>query len=60
MLLNMAYLRPGSKSWWSLAPSIIRHIGLGHEPHGTWTAFLVVALMLAVVFVVSLLTLKEL
>jgi hypothetical protein len=59
-VLHMEYLRPDPKSWWSLAPSIAHHMGLGHAPSGTWVAFLVLALMLAVVTIVSQLTLKEL
>ncbi len=46
--LRMQYLRPGPKSWWSLAPSIAYNMGLGHAAGGTWLVFLVLALMIVV------------
>jgi hypothetical protein len=46
--LRFEYLRPGPKTWWSLAPSIAYHMGLGHAPSGTWLAFVVLAVMIAV------------
>jgi hypothetical protein len=60
VVLRMEYLRPGPRSWWSLASSVAYHMGLGHAPSGTWVVFLVLALMLGVVIVVSRLTLREL
>jgi hypothetical protein len=59
-ILHMEYLRPGRKSWSSFASPIARHMGLGREPSGTWVAFLVLILMLAVVAVASRLTVEEL
>ncbi len=51
--LRMEYLRPGPKSWWSLAPSIVYNMGLGRAPGGTWVVFLVLALVLAVAALTS-------
>ncbi len=59
-VLQMQYLRPGTKSWWSMTSSIAYHMGLGRAPSGTWIVFLVIALMLAVVFISARLTLEEL
>jgi hypothetical protein len=60
VMLRMEYLRPGHKSWWSLASSVAHHMGLGHAASGTWIVFLVLALMLAVVALASRLALREL
>jgi hypothetical protein len=46
--LHLEYLGPATTSWWSLTPSIARHLGLGHAAAGTWSALLVLVLMLAV------------
>jgi hypothetical protein len=58
--LRMEYLRPSRKSWWSLGSSVAYHMGLGRAPSGTWVAFLVPALMLAIAILASRLVLKEL
>jgi hypothetical protein len=58
--LGMEYLRPGAKSWWSHVSSIAYDFGLGRGFGGTWIAYLVLALMLAVVVLASRLTLREL
>lgn len=58
--LRTEYLRPGPKSWWSRASSIVYRMGLGRAAGGEWIAFLVLAMMLAVVVLASRLTLKEL
>lgn len=58
--LHIAYLRTGTKSWSSFVPSIVKHLGLGHAPSGTWVAFLVLILMLAIIVIASRLTLEEL
>lgn len=58
--LHVEYLRPGSKSWWSMVSSIAYHMGLGRAPSGTWIAFLVLALMLVVIAIASRLTVEEL
>lgn len=46
--LRVEYLRPGSGSWWSRAPSIAYRVGLGRAVSGTWIAFVALALMIAV------------
>jgi hypothetical protein len=58
--LKMEYLRPGARSWWSLASSVTYHMGLGHAPSGALSVILALALMLAVVVLAMRLTLKEL
>jgi hypothetical protein len=44
--VGVEYLAPGKRSWWSLALSVARHMGLGRAPSGTWVA-LAVALVMA-------------
>jgi hypothetical protein len=58
--LHVEYLRPGSRSWWSLLPSVFRHLGYGRAPSGGWVAFLVIVLMLGLVVAVSRLVIEEL
>lgn len=58
--LHMEYLRPGPKSWWSLASSIAYHMGLGRAASGTWIVFLALALMLVVAILATRLALEEL
>jgi hypothetical protein len=60
LILQMEYLRPGTKSWFSLASSVAYHMGLGRAASGTWIVFLAILLMLAVVVLASRLTLEEL
>jgi hypothetical protein len=60
MTLRMEYLRPGRKSWWSLASSVAHHMGVGRAPSGTWVGFLALALMLAVAVLASRLALRDL
>jgi hypothetical protein len=47
--IRIEYLRPGRGSWWSLASSVARRMGLGRAPAGTWVALAVVLAMGAVV-----------
>ncbi len=54
------YLRPGTRSWASLAPSIVRHMGLGRAASGTAIALLAIALLAAVAVLASRLALREL
>jgi hypothetical protein len=58
--LRVEYLRTGHASWLSLASSVTRHLGLGRSPSGTWLAYLVMALMMAVAGLTSRLLLREL
>ena len=60
VLLRAEYLRPGSSSWLSLASSIARRMGLAHAPAGTWVAYLLIAVMVAVAAIASRLVLREL
>jgi hypothetical protein len=53
------YLRTGNASWWSLARSIARRMGLGHAGSGAWIPLLAIALMLAIAGVMSRLILRE-
>jgi hypothetical protein len=59
VMLRDEYLRPGHRSWWSLAPSVARRMGLGHAAGGTWIVFLVIALMITVAVLASRLILRE-
>jgi Predicted membrane protein (DUF2142) len=43
--LRIEYLRPGPRSWWSLASATARRMGLGRSPGGTWVALVALALM---------------
>lgn len=58
--VRLEYLRPGSSSWWSLAPSVARRMGLGHAWGGTWSAVLVLVLMGCVALLCTALALREL
>ncbi len=53
------YLRPGNSSWWSLATSVARRMGLGRAASGTWIAVLAIVLMLALAVVMSRAILME-
>ncbi len=46
--VQLAYLGTGRSSWLALASSVATHMGLGRAPSGTWVAFLVMALMIAI------------
>lgn len=58
-VLRLEYLRPGRRSWLSLAGSVARTMGLDHAPAGTWGAYLVVFVMLVIAFLASRLALRE-
>jgi hypothetical protein len=58
--LSVEYLAAGRRSWWSLALSIARHMGIGHALSGTWVALLVAALMAAVAALTIRFALREL
>ncbi|HXN39980.1 MAG TPA: hypothetical protein VN892_18260 [Solirubrobacteraceae bacterium] len=53
------YLRVGNSSWWSLARSVARRMGLGHAGSGAAIPLLAAALMIAVAIAMSRLILKE-
>ena len=48
--MRIEYLRPGGRSWWSLASSVAQRMGLGRMPSGTWIAFIPLALMIGRAF----------
>jgi hypothetical protein len=58
--VRIEYLRPGSRSWWSLTSPIARSMGLGRSPSGTWVAFIPLVLMAAAAILASWLVLREL
>jgi hypothetical protein len=58
--VRLEYLRAGSSSWWSLALSVARRMGLGRAWGGTWIAVLVLVLMGSVTVLCSRLVLREL
>ncbi len=45
---GVEYLQPGRSTWWSLALTVARHMGLGHVVTGTWIALLIAVLTAAV------------
>ncbi len=46
--IDIEYLAPGRRSWWSRALSVARHMGIGHFASGTWIVLLLAALMAVV------------
>jgi hypothetical protein len=54
------YLRPGGRSWWSLARSVARRMGLGHALGGARVALLALAIVGAMLAASSWLILREL
>jgi hypothetical protein len=57
---TVEYIRSASRSWWSTAETVARHIGLGRAPSGSWVALLLLAGMGAVLATASWLLLREL
>lgn len=55
----LEYLRPGRRSWASLAGNVAQHMGLGRAPDGTWIVFLALALLVAVAALASRLIVSE-
>lgn len=47
--VGIEYIHAGHSSWWSLAHSVARRMGLGRAWAGTWVALLVGALMAAAI-----------
>jgi hypothetical protein len=58
--VSIAYLRPGRRSWWSLAGGVIQHMGLGRAASGTWIVFPIVALATAAIALGSWILVREL
>lgn len=57
-LLEVEYLRPGRRSWWSLASEVAEHLGIGHAWSGGWIVPFLIATMAAVVALMSWLALR--
>ncbi len=57
--IAVEYVRAGSSSWWSLASSVARRMGLGRAWAGTWVAAIVALLMATGIVLASWLTLRE-
>jgi hypothetical protein len=58
--IAIEYRRPGSSSWWSLALSVARHLGLGRAWAGTWVALLAATLMAASIALAAWLAIRDL
>jgi hypothetical protein len=58
--ISIEYLRPSRRSWWSLAGSVARRLGLGRADSGIGNALLVIALALTVLTLSSWLVVKDL
>jgi hypothetical protein len=58
--MRVEYLRAGRASWFSLAASVATRMGFGRAFAGSWIAWLVLALMLALVAVVYRVSVREL
>lgn len=55
--MGVEFLRPAARSWASQALEVARRMGLGHAGAGTWIVLLVLALVAAIVALVSRLVL---
>lgn len=53
VFMRLEYLRSRDTSWWSLLGSVVRRMGYGHAPSGTWVVFVLIALMVAVAALVA-------
>lgn len=58
--IRVEYLRPGRQSWWSLAGSVARRMGLGHAAGGAFGVALAAILAAAVVAVSTLVSARGL
>jgi hypothetical protein len=58
--MAIEYLRPGDRSWGSLASTIARNIGFGRAASGSWIVFFAIALMVGVAALTSRFVLLEL
>lgn len=57
--IRIEYLRPGARTWWSLALEVARRMGLGRAPSGTWIALATMVAMATVVAIVSWLLVRS-
>jgi hypothetical protein len=58
--MHVEYLRPGHRSWWSMATAVAWRLDLGRAASGTWYALIVIALAATVAALTSWLVLREL
>ncbi len=58
--ISIEYLQPGHSSWWSLAGSVARRLGLGRAASGIWNALLVMVLVVMVLALSSWLVARDL
>lgn len=58
--LRMEYLRPGARSWFSLASTVAYRMGLGRAESGTWITFLALLLVVAAGVAAARLAVREL
>jgi len=58
--MHIEYLRAGRQTWWSMATSVARRLGLGRPGSGTWNALLVMTLASFLIGLSSWLLLREL
>jgi hypothetical protein len=58
--ISVQYLQPGHRSWWSLALSVARRLGLGRTAPGTWNALLVALLAAGVLGLSAWLVVRDL
>ncbi len=58
--MGIEYLAAGTHSWWSIAASVARRIGLGRAPSGTWVVLVPASLMAAAALLAAGLCLREL
>jgi Predicted membrane protein (DUF2142) len=59
ILLRLEYLRPGPRSWLSLAAPAADALGLVHGPGGSWIAYLLIAIMVIVTVLAVRLLVRE-
>jgi hypothetical protein len=58
--VKLEYLRAGTRSWWSMASSVGRRLGLGRAWSGGWISLLVLTLMGSIVVIASWLAIRVL
>jgi hypothetical protein len=57
--IAIEYLRPGGRSWASMAGAIARRMGFGRAAAGTWIAFLALALLAAIAAITTAAVLRD-
>jgi hypothetical protein len=57
--IRIEYLRPGSRSWLALMPSVARRVSFGRATSGVWIVLVVVAAMAALGLIVSWATVRD-